>query len=302
MKNMNKKICLLLALALSITCIFSGCGNAKTIGTVKIATKPMAEQYILGEMLGILIAQNTDLKVEITKGIGGGTSNIQPALLNGDFDMYPEYTGTGWNFVLKKEGIPDDDTLLKELKQEYAEQYGLEWVGMYGFNNTFGLAIHEDLAEANNIQTFSDLVAIADTLTFGAGYDFYEREDGFDALCAAYDYHFNKHVDLDIGLKYTSINSKQVDVVNVFTTDGQISTSDITLLIDDKNFYQTYYCGTVVRSDTLEKYPQLRDALMMMDNILTEEEMQSLNYEVEVNNRDEHEVAMEFLQAKELIK
>lgn len=79
----------------------------------------MTEQFILGEMLKILIEEKTDLKVELTKGIGGGTANIQPALIKGDFDMYPEYTGTAWSYVLKKTDIPDDNTLLTELLQEY---------------------------------------------------------------------------------------------------------------------------------------------------------------------------------------
>lgn len=67
----------------------------------KTATKPMTEQYILGEMLNILIKQDTDLNVELTQGVGGGTSNIESAMESGKFDIYPEYTGTGWNMVLK---------------------------------------------------------------------------------------------------------------------------------------------------------------------------------------------------------
>ena len=73
--------------------------------TLNIATKPMSEQYILGEMLDIYIEQETDLNVELTQGVGGGTSNIQPAMENKEFDIYPEYTGTAWNMVLKKDGV-----------------------------------------------------------------------------------------------------------------------------------------------------------------------------------------------------
>lgn len=63
--------------------------------TIRIATKPMTEQYVLGEMLKILIEKDTDLQVELTQGVGG-TSNIQPAMESGEFDLYPEYTGTAW--------------------------------------------------------------------------------------------------------------------------------------------------------------------------------------------------------------
>ena len=104
--NRNFKI-VSLALVLVLMISMVGCGGETD--TLKIATKPMTEQFILGEMLALLIEADTDLSVELTKGVGGGTSNIQPALLKGDFDLYPEYTGTGWSFVLKEVGIPDDE-------------------------------------------------------------------------------------------------------------------------------------------------------------------------------------------------
>lgn len=282
-----------------ITLALTGCTNDDN--TVKIATKPMTEQYILSEMIGALIEKNTDLKVEITKGIGGGTANIHPALVKGDFDLYPEYTGTAWNYVLKKDTIPDEETLYTQLTQAYADDYQLEWVGLYGFNNTFGLAVRKDIADQYNLKTYSDLTPVTGELTFGAEYDFFEREDGYDGLNAAYNYHFKDQVDLDIGLKYPAINNKEIDAMNIFTTDGQLSVSDITVLKDDKNFYPTYYCGTVVRQETLEKYPELRDVLMKMDQIITEDEMAKLNYDVEANMKDDKEVALDFLKSKDLI-
>lgn len=279
-----------------------GCFSKEEKEVINIATKPMTEQFILSEMLKQIIEEDTDLEVEITKGIGGGTSNIHPALVKGDFDMYPEYTGTGWSFVLKEKDIPNDKTLYKELSEKYEKEYDLKWVGLYGFNNTFGLVVRKDIGEKYNIKTYSDLAKYANELTFGAEYDFYEREDGFDALCKAYGFKFKKSVDLDIGLKHKAINNKEIDVMNVFTTDGQLSTSDVILLKDDKNFYNTYYCGTVVRKDILEKHPELEKALMKMENIITEEEMAKLNYKVESEGLDEVKVAQDFLKEKNIIK
>ncbi|QQO07671.1 glycine betaine ABC transporter substrate-binding protein [Breznakiella homolactica] len=301
MKSYHKTISVIVLLAVVLVFGLAGCGK-DTEQTVRIATKPMTEQLILGEMLAMLIEENTGLKAEIIKGIGGGTSNIHPALVKGEFDMYPEYTGTGWSFVLKKEGIPGDGELFAELTKEYREQYDLEWVGMYGFNNTFGLVVRKDIAALHGIETYSDLAPYTKDLVFGAEYDFYEREDGYDALCAAYGFNFSKAVDLDIGLKYPAINSRQIDAMNIFTTDGQLSVSDVVMLQDDKNFYQTYYCGTVVRRDTLEKHPGLREALMLMDNIINEADMARLNYEVEGAQRDERTVAREYLRSKGMIK
>ena len=298
MKYMKRFLVIILIALLSIPSF--GCSNKSD--TIKIATKPMTEQFILGEMIKLLIEDNTDLNVEITKGIGGGTSNIHPAIVKGDFDLYPEYTGTGWSFVLKEDGIPDDETLYKELQEKYKNNYDLSWIGLYGFNNTYGLVIRKDLSEKYNIKTYSDLAKYSEDLTFGAEYDFYEREDGFDALCEEYGMSFKKSVDLDIGLKYNAINSKEIDLMNVFTTDGQLADSDVVLLEDNKNFYQTYYCGTVIRNDILKKYPELEEVLMKMNNILTESEMAELNYKVESKKEDEKKVAEDFLRDKGLLK
>ncbi|WP_028974226.1 glycine betaine ABC transporter substrate-binding protein [Spirochaeta cellobiosiphila] len=291
---------ILMAGLLSLSLLTSCQGKAED-NLVKIATKPMTEQFLLGEMLAQLIESRSDIRVELIKGIGGGTSNIHPGLIKGEFDMYPEYTGTGWSFVLKKEGIPDDQTLYTQLVKDYKDQYNLEWVGLYGFNNTYGLVIRKDLAQQYGIKTYSDLANYDDQLSFGAEYDFYEREDGYKALCAEYGLEFQKHVDLDIGLKYNAINSKQIDVMNIFTTDGQLSVSDTTVLKDDKNFYQTYYCGTVVRSETLERYPELKPILLLMDNILDDQTMADLNYQVEGEHKSDKEVATQFLLSKGLL-
>lgn len=298
LKKHCKKVSILLLFALVISIV--GCSSKSS--TIKIATKPMTEQFILGEMLGLLIEENTDLDVEITKGIGGGTSNIHPAIVKGDFDLYPEYTGTGWSFVLKEEGIPDDETLYKGLTEKYESQYDLKWVGEYGFNNTFGLAIRKDIADKYNIKTYSDLVKYSSELTFAAEYDFFEREDGYDALCSNYGFTFKKESDMDIGLKYKALTSKEIDVINVFTTDAGLASSDVVLLEDDKNFYQTYYCGTVVRNDTLKNNPELKDVLIKMDNIMNEKEMAMLNHKVEVEGIDEKTVAKDYLISKGLLK
>ena len=92
-----------------------------------------------------------------------------------------------------------------------------------------------------------------------------------------------------------------IDVTNGFTTDAQLSRDDVVVLEDDKNLQVNYFCSTVVREDALEKYPGLEDALMKMDGILTDKEMAGLNYQVEVEGKDEADVAKEFLISKGII-
>lgn len=268
--------------------------TAPTGDIIKIATKPMTEQYIIGEILQLLIEQNTDLQVELTQGVGGGTSNIQPAMEKGEFDLYPEYTGTAWNMVLKKDGLYITD-MFDQLQEEYRDTLSMQWLGMYGFNNTYGLAIRKEIAETYNIRSYSDLAAFSDQLVFGAEYDFYEREDGFDAVSKAYNLHFKDTMDIDIGLKYQAINQGSIDVMNIFTTDGQLSVSDVIVLEDDKQFYPSYMAGTVIRIDTLQAYPELEEVLETLRGVLSDKEIARMNYEVESEGKEPRIVAQEFL-------
>ena len=275
--------------------------NSKKDKTINIATKPMTEGYILGQMLTELIEQDTDLKVNMTTGVGGGTSNIHPAMLKGEFDLYPEYTGTSWEAVLKKEGSYDESKF-DELQKEYKEKYNLEYVNLYGFNNTYGLAVNKDIAEKYNLKTYSDLAKVSNNLIFGAEYDFFEREDGYKELQKVYNMNFKKQIDMDIGLKYQAMKDKKIDVMVIFTTDGQLAISDVVVLEDDKKMYPSYRAGTVVRSEILSEYPELKAVLEKLNNILDDKTMADLNYQVESEGKKPEDVAREYLQEKGLLE
>ncbi|MDO5562247.1 MAG: glycine betaine ABC transporter substrate-binding protein [Synergistaceae bacterium] len=283
----------LLVLALNCRSVFT-----KT-NVLRMATKPMTEQYILGYMTKALIEQETNLTVEITEGVGGGTLNIQPAMESGKFDFYPEYTGTGWNAVLKNSRLYNE-SMFPELQTGY-EKLNMIWIGMLGFNNTFGIAVTRETARQYNLKTYSDLAAVAGKLTFGAEYDFFERGDGYNALRDVYGLKFKKTMDLDIGLKYDAINQLKIDAMNIFTTDGQLSVSDIVVLKDDKNLYPSYMCGFVVRKETLQAHPELGKTLDRMSGLITDAEMANMNYQVESGGKNPEEVAVAYLRAKGLL-
>lgn len=295
------KINLLIPFVIMIV-LFIGFFGSQNINTIKIATKPMTEQYILGEMMSLLIEEKSNLKVELTKGVAGGTAKIHPAITSNKFDMYFEYTGTSWRYVLKKDPLSNDSKLYEELQKIYLDQFSLNWVGLYGFNNTYGIAVSKRVAEEYNLETYSDLAKIADNLIFGAETDFFEREDGFVALSTAYNLNFKDTVDLKIEEKYNALNKNTVDVLNIFTTDGRLSNSDLKILKDDKRFYQTYFCGNVVRSDTLKSHPELFEILMLMNGIISDDDMAKMNYLVESGQKQDFEVAREFLKSNGLIK
>lgn len=299
-----KKRILALVLALAAALGLSACGKSPAAGPVKIATKPMTEQYILGEMLG-LILEDAGFQVELTKGIGGGTNNIHPAMVKGEFDLYPEYTSSGWVMVLDHEAAGvDDREMLAQLKEEYQEKFQMTWVGLYGFNNTFAVAVREETARKYGLKTTSDLAAVAGELNFGGNPDYIERADGFPLLTETYGLNFKSVNDIDIGLKYQALQNGDIDVTNAFTTDAQLGSASAGLvtLEDDLHLQVNYFCSTVVRQDALEQRPGLENALMKMDGLLSDGEMAHLNYLVEVEGADEKDVARNFLVEKGVLK
>lgn len=134
-----------------------------------------------------------------------------------------------------------------------------------------------------------------------ARYDFYEREDGYPGLVTAYGFKFKETKELDIGLKYKAIGEGQVNVINNFSTDGLLAEYDLKVLKDDKGFFPAYEAATVIRQETLDKYPELEAILNQLAGQISDEEMQQMNYFVEKENRDAGDVAAEFLKAKGLL-
>lgn len=281
----------------------AGCRGENGDGPVKIATKPMTEQFILGEMLRILIEEKAGYEVELTKGIGGGTSNIQPAMEKGEFDLYPEYTSSGWVLVLGHEaGGLTDEEMFAELQEEYEEKYQMTWIGLYGQNNTYAIVVRADTAQEYGLETCSDLAEVSDQLVFGGNPDYIEREDGLPGVSAAYGLEFKDIMDIDIGLKYEALRNGDIDVTNGYTTDAQISRPDVKALEDDLGYQVNYFCSTVVREEALEKYPKLEETLELMDGILSDQKMAELNYQVEEEGKDEADVARDFLASAGLIE
>ena len=260
------------------------------------------------ELLRIGAFDEVDMAVthhasNIGTAIGGGTSNIQPAMEKGEFDLYPEYTSSGWILVLGHEaGEVSDEEMFAKLQQEYEEKFGMTWIGLYGQNNTYAIVVRSDTAEEYGLETCSDLAEVSGELTFGGNPDYIERADGLPGVSEAYGFAFKDIRDIDIGLKYAALRSGDIDVTNGYTTDAQISQDDVKVLEDDKNYQVNYYCSTVVREDALEKFPKLEETLELMDGILTDKTMAELNYQVEEEGRDEAEVAEEFLVSAGLIE
>ncbi|MBW6490822.1 MAG: ABC transporter permease/substrate-binding protein [Lentimicrobium sp.] len=269
---------------------------------IVVASKPTAEQYILGEIISQLVEGNTDIHIVRKFGIGGGTSNIHPAMLKGEIDVYPEYTGTAWLFVLKEPRINHPDSLYSAIKKAYSDKFRLNWICRLGFNNTFTLALPESTAQKEHLITLSALAAKSNEFTFGAEFDFFEREDGFLGLNKVYPFNFKNKVELDINLKFQALENHTVDVINAFSTDSRIRQMNLRVLKDDKLFFPAYQAGIVIRNETQQKYPELSILFERLEGLIDDAAMLQLNYEVEIEKKSPNEVAQTFLKSHGLIE
>lgn len=263
--------------------------------TITVASKSTSEQFILGEIMAQLIEKETDFNVIRKFGIGGGTTNIHPAMMNGEIDMYVEYTGTGWMNVLKHKLPPDKKINFSTMQNLYAENYNLQWLGLLGFNNTYALAIPDSLAKKYNITTCSDLALNSQYFKFGAEFDFFERPDAYLGLVDTYGFKFASIHEMDINLRYNAILQGQVNAIDAFTTDAKILVQNLKILTDNKNYFPAYEAGIVIRKEILEKYPQIKTLLMKINGKIGSETMMQMNYDVEILKKSPQEVAASFI-------
>jgi osmoprotectant transport system permease protein len=267
--------------------------NSNNSKTIVVASKPTSEQFILGEIIAQEIEANTNIKVIRKFGIGGGTTNIQPAILSGNLDVYVEYTGTSWLNVLK-EKLPENHLInYDDLNKIYQQKYKLKWLGLLGFNNTYGLAISNK--DSKNISTYSELANQSPDFTFGAEFDFFERSDAFPGLKRTYPFNFKKLEEMDINLRYKAFEEGKINAVDVFTTDAQIKNLNLKVLKDDKNYFPNYEAGIVIRQEILKKYPEIEPLLNKLQGKISTKKMQELNYEVEIEKKSPAEVAKNYL-------
>jgi osmoprotectant transport system substrate-binding protein len=264
-------------------------------GPVVIGSKNFTEQLILGEMYAQLL-EAAGIKVERSLNLGG-TAVAHEALLAGEIDMYPEYTGTGLLTILEMDTMSDPDEVFDVVKEAYAEQFDLVWLDQAPMNNTQALAVKREFSEENDLTTISEMVAMAGDLRLAAVPDFPERPDGMVGLKEVYgDFDFKEVIILDPGLKYQALINDDAEVVVAFGTDGQIAGYDLVVLEDDKGLWPPYHVAPVIRQDTLDAYPQIADILNELAPLLTSEVMADLNWQVDGDAAMEPEdVAREFL-------
>lgn len=275
---------------------------AQSGGTVSVASKTFTESRLLAEMIAQLIEARTDIRVERRMGLGG-TMVVFTALREGEADIYPEYTGTAWSVVLKKEErAPDPLKTYLTVKREYEDKYGITWLDPFGFSNSYAVAVRTPVAERLGIRRISDLEGHAADLRAGWSLEFLNREDGLPGLVSHYGLRLAESRGMEHGLAYEAIRAGEIDLIDAYTTDGKLLKYPLRLLEDDKNFFPPYECAPLVRLETLESHPELKGVLNELAFRIPAEKMQKLNYEVEEAGRPFADVARSFLVEEGLLK
>lgn len=294
-----KRILLHLVLAATFTAVLSGCGKANQI---IIGTQTFTEPKILAQMHKLLIEDRTNLRVDVLPDLASSPVVFQ-ALKNKDIQMAVLYSGMIFENYFPIEPTKDRAKVLEQAKQGFDKYFGLHWFDPYGFENTYAFTVREDVAQQNNFEKISDVKPKAASMTLGVDTTWLEREnDGYPAFRRYYDITFGKTLPMEIALVYNAVASKDVDIVLAYSTDPRIKKYKLKSLKDDKQFFPPFDASPVIRNDVLAKYPELNGIIGLLTGKIDAQTMISLNYEVDVNKRNERKVAEEYLKKVGLLK
>ncbi len=275
-----------------IALLLAACGRPARI---VVGSKNFTEQVLLGEILAQQIERRLGVPVERKLDLGG-TLLAQEALVRGDIDLYPEYTGTALTAVLKQAPVAGPAAAFDQVRGEYLRRWGLEWLPPLGFNDTFAMIVTRRTASAAGLSTLSE-ASRARTWRLGAGYEFEQRPDGLDGLLRTYGLRLEgAPISMDLGLLYQALISGKVDMIAANSTDGLASVLPVTILRDDRHYFPPYQCAVVVRQEALQRNPRLKSALMELSGRISDAAMRDLNYQVDGLHRPVPEVARSFLQ------
>lgn len=259
--------------------------------TIKIGSKNFPESNILAEIMAQLL-EDRDYSVERRFGLGG-TIICYQGLTNAEIDIYPEYSGTIEQAILKLQQSPSYSELQKLLR----ENHSLELLDSFGFNNTYAFAVRAAFAKSENLRNMSDLRSHPD-LRFGLSQEFLERGDGWRPLAKTYGLSADP-LGMEHALSYRALEQNKIDVMDVYSTDAEIQKYDLFCLEDDKHFFPAYLAAPLIRSDVSI---EVKSILNELTGIISNKEMQELNASVALDRKSFAEAARSFLVGKNMLK
>ena len=265
----------------------AGVPGGATAAAVKVGSKAFTENVILGEIATQLI-RSTGTDVRYRRELGG-TRVLWNALLKGELDIYPEYTGTLIQEILSGRRLRDEQALAAALAR-----HGVGIAGPLGFNNTYVLGMRDQQARQLGIRSISDLIGHPG-LRFGFSNEFMDRGDGWPTLRDFYRLPQSNVRGLVHDLAYRAIGAGELDVIDLYSTDAEIRYYRLRPLEDDRGFFPAYRALYLFRMDLQRRAPGVVDVLKRLQGTIDEEKMIAMNAAVKIDGRSETEVASGFL-------
>jgi osmoprotectant transport system permease protein len=272
-------------------------------GHVSVGSKDFTESILLAEIVAqMLEAQN----VEVERRFDLGGNLAHNAIVGGQIDLYPEYTGTAFTAILHHQPVSDSKAVYDQVKREYDSQFNL-WVSApLGFDNTFAILVRGEDARRLNLKTVSDAAKYARQWQAGFGHDFMVRPDGYAGFSRVYRLQFAGTSEMALDLTYTALASHKVDLIAGNSTDGRIAALDLVQLEDDRRYFPPYQAVFIIRRDVKDLAPEsgarlihpLVQVMSTLEGAISTDEMRKLNFEVDSQKRDKKNVVREWLLKK----
>ncbi len=255
--------------------------------SIRVGSKLFTESVILGEVAKQL-AQYEGIETEFYRQLGG-TRVVWNALVEGEIDVYPEYTGTMIQEIFQNPEIGS----LEEIEAEL-DKLGLRTTYPIGFNNTYALGMKREQAEELGIQSISDLKNHP-ALRFGFTNEFLDRNDGWKGLKERYEFDEVDVTGLDHDLAYRGLEAGNIDVIDLYSTDAEIEYYSLVSLEDDQQFFPIYEAVFIYRKELEELYPDFINKLKQTAGTIDEQTMSSMNAAVKIEGESDSEVAAVYL-------
>ena len=254
---------------------------------LKVGSKAFTESVLLGELLTQLsrsTGQTTNHLDQI-----GGSSQLFQALLVGDIDVYPDYTGTVQLELLSQENLSDWD----EVKR-FLDNQKIKVSEPLGFNNGYAIGMKRSRATELGLTKVSELSRYPD-LKFGFTNEFVSRADCWPGLRTRYGLPQSDVRGMEHDLAYRQLVSGDIDAIDVYTTDAKIAALDIVLLEDDLGYFPEYQAVLLYRADLPQRFPNAFEQMSRLVGSLNEQTIMQLNYQSDYERRAEPTIAAEFL-------
>lgn len=296
---------LTLCTAIILVLVLAACGSDSDSKKITVGAKGFTEQFVLGKLTTIMLEEN-GFTVDEKSNLG--STALRQALENKQVDIVWDYTGTGLVTYLGQDPIQDGNESFEKLNEIDQKENGIIWTNLSEVDNTYAVVMRAEQADELGIKTLSDFAAYLNDnpggLPMATNAEFLNRPDGIPGVEETYGFEFSNDSihEMDLGLTYAALNKGEVDASVATATDSRIVEFDLVLLEDDQGFFPAYNAAIAMTTDIHEKYPEIEEIFEPLGKLLDSDIMRELNYQVDIEDKNETDVAREFLIENGLIE